>query len=259
MLTPSILNHEIHARIRFFKTGLQTTRNDLKRCRDLEEDPASTLARVEILEAALRRIERQLLTHAERLHAISGSVMGLTRRIPHRATDVLAEMRAVMDLLSHAASAASVDLTLVEPGYPLPEITTDPALLMHIMVNLVKNAIEVLEPVAIKSVDHFKRVWIEIRWDPSGNEQRPLCVDVCDNGAGVPGELGSRIFEAGITTKTGGHGLGLAICLMIAGYLGGTLEIASERDPTCLRLRLPQCAAKMADLEEELKSASEIV
>ena len=46
---------------------------------------------------------------------------------------------------------------------------------------------------------------------------------VCDSGRGLDPAATDRIFEAFYTTKTGGMGMGLAICRSIIERLGGRL------------------------------------
>jgi len=256
MLTPSILNHEINARIDFFTKGLEFTREDLESWLSMDGQGEAE-RQSELVRSVLKRIEEQLLPHAMRLSAVSESVMGLTRRIASGPTDPVREIRSALELVGHSATAASVSVELASVPKDSIEIVTDPALLMHILVNLLKNAVEALETVKLNSLEHMKRVWIDVTW--LGDEQvgLPLCIHICDNGPGVAPDLATRLFEAGITSKRGGHGLGLAICKMIAEYLGGNLDLKHERNPTTFLLRLPQGSPKVADLEEELKSEVE--
>jgi PAS domain S-box-containing protein len=73
-----------------------------------------------------------------------------------------------------------------------------------------------------------------------------LVISVSDQGAGIPEELGSRIFEPFFSTKIGrdtegGLGLGLSTARQIAQGLGATLDYQSEIGRgTVFRLRLPR-------------------
>jgi len=255
-LTPSILNHEINARISFFKNGLENTLNDLKLYFEITKDQDNSLEKMSMLmDSIYRRINKQLLPHAESLSKISESVMGLSRRIASGPTDPIKEINSAVELLTHKASDVNVLIEFIKiPNNPI-EIVSDPALLMHIMVNLIKNAIEALEPLEIEFLDQRKRIWIEVEW--VDEEELPLRISVCDNGSGIEQKTVGKIFEAGITTKKYGHGLGLAICKMVASYLGGTIEVSQFHNPTEFVLRLPKESPKIADLEEELKNAVE--
>jgi signal transduction histidine kinase len=54
-----------------------------------------------------------------------------------------------------------------------------------------------------------------------------LEVVVEDTGCGIPREHLAKIHEPFFTTKTNGHGLGLAICRSIVAQLRGQLQIDS--------------------------------
>lgn len=72
---------------------------------------------------------------------------------------------------------------------------------------------------------------------------RCVCLDVADDGPGIPAEIRSRVFEPYVTTRQIGEGmgLGLAICKKILLDHGGDLEIL-ETSPsgTTFRLTFPR-------------------
>ena len=56
------------------------------------------------------------------------------------------------------------------------------------------------------------------------------CVEIADNGAGIPPEHLARIFDPGFTTKGVGvgTGLGLSICYRIVQDHRGEIKVASQ-------------------------------
>jgi two-component system, NtrC family, sensor kinase len=73
-------------------------------------------------------------------------------------------------------------------------------------------------------------------------DKKKLKIDVCDNGAGVPGENMNKIIDPFFTTKEVGKGtgLGLSVSLNIIKDHGGEMEIRSKVDQgTMVRLILP--------------------
>jgi two-component system sensor histidine kinase HydH len=118
------------------------------------------------------------------------------------------------NLETHARSIGTgrrVRFTVAKPDI---EFETDPNLLEHILVNLVRNAIDAVEKLPDGSVD------VTAKQDGGTVE-----VEVRDNGAGIPGSDLNKVREPFYTTKTFGTGLGLPISARLTEALRGTLEL----------------------------------
>jgi signal transduction histidine kinase len=98
--------------------------------------------------------------------------------------------------------AHPVTLTLVSPG-PGPVATGDPVLIEWALEVVVKNAIDALS-------GRGGRIEVTVQAVPSGAR-----VAVRDDGPGVPPHLERELFEPGVSTKTGGWGIGLALARRI--------------------------------------------
>jgi signal transduction histidine kinase len=93
--------------------------------------------------------------------------------------------------------------------------------LQEVFINLVHNAIE-----AMDEVTDDRRV-LQVRAEPRrGNA---VVVAVEDSGLGVDPNRSHTIFDAFVTTKPHGMGLGLAICRMIIERHGGQLSVSSAQ------------------------------
>ncbi|MEZ4228117.1 MAG: ATP-binding protein [Polyangiaceae bacterium] len=69
-----------------------------------------------------------------------------------------------------------------------------------------------------------------------------VCIEVKDNGVGIPPELVDRVMDPFFTTKPVGvgTGLGLSVCKNIIESYSGTLEVESKLEVgTTMRIRLP--------------------
>jgi len=90
----------------------------------------------------------------------------------------------------------------------------------QVLVNLVMNAIEALPPGRDASLN---RITVSVH-----TEVDLVCVDVTDNGTGVPEHVRPHLFEPFFTTKAsqGGSGLGLSIARDIVHEHGGELRFA---------------------------------
>jgi two-component system nitrogen regulation sensor histidine kinase GlnL len=113
--------------------------------------------------------------------------------------------------------------------------------LVQILLNLVKNAAEAVDPregeiQLATAYQHGLRIAVP------GSAERlhlPLTVVVRDNGPGIPEQVRAALFEPFITTKRGGQGLGLALVAKLVGDQGGLIECDSRPGRTAFRLSLP--------------------
>jgi signal transduction histidine kinase len=112
-----------------------------------------------------------------------------------------------------------------------PEIVGNAIQLEQVMINLLSNARDAVEPAA------RKRIVLT-----SGVRDTSVDVTVSDTGAGIPAEIQSRIFDPFFTTKDVGKGtgLGLSISYGIIKDHGGTIVVESEAGQgTTFVVRLP--------------------
>ena len=73
----------------------------------------------------------------------------------------------------------------------------------------------------------------------SARHRLVACVEVEDNGPGVPDELRSSIFYPLVTGRPNGTGLGLAVAQELVTRNGGIIEFESEFGRTVFTLLLP--------------------
>ncbi len=67
----------------------------------------------------------------------------------------------------------------------------------------------------------------------------PLVISVQDNGDGIPAELQDHLFDAFVTSKSNGTGLGLALVAKMVDDHGGVIEFDSQPRKTVFRVMLP--------------------
>jgi signal transduction histidine kinase len=70
-------------------------------------------------------------------------------------------------------------------------------------------------------------------------EDGAVFVTVGDDGPGIPADIAPRIFDALVTGRTGGTGLGLALARRIATAHGGEIALVPGAGGACFRIRLP--------------------
>jgi two-component system, NtrC family, sensor kinase len=99
----------------------------------------------------------------------------------------------------------------------LPPITGHRGQLQEVLINLVRNAIEAMD--AVKEGERILQVTAKRHGDG-------VAVQVEDTGPGIDPRQMDSIFDAFITTKPNGMGLGLAICRTIIERHAGRLSVA---------------------------------
>ncbi len=95
-------------------------------------------------------------------------------------------------------------------------VDVDPIQIQQIIVNLLRNAVEVAR-------DSVGR-WVDV---DIGTDGRNATVSVLDSGPGLSPETFQTLFRTFTTTKKSGMGLGLAISRSIAQNHGGDLSALS--------------------------------
>ncbi len=139
----------------------------------------------------------------------------------------------------HLARERGIRFTAERPAI---EWRTDPRLLQHALLNLLRNAAEAVGGRA------GGEVRVEVRRTGPGG----VTITVADNGPGIPATVREKLFKPFFTTKPSGTGLGLAIARSFARALGGELAL-SDAEPTgvAASLRFPDASARQVTMEEE--------
>ena len=101
--------------------------------------------------------------------------------------------------------------------------------------NLVLNALAEAEEVTVRAAVVTGKTGSQA----SSNGVAELVVDVIDNGRGIDPQVAEQLFEAFVTTKPEGMGLGLAVVRRSAERLGGSVHWVREDQLTRFTLTLP--------------------
>jgi len=185
----------------------------------------------------LRQAMEKCRDQARRAGDIIHRLRELIRRpgLSFAAHDLNAIARSAVGLAEPEAADASVGIELtLSPASVL--VMADPVLLEQVVLNVLRNAIDVSRPVGPAR----RRVEILLTRTPGGE----AALDVVDCGAGVPAEIVPRLFEAFVSDKPGGMGLGLSICRSVIEAHGGVMRYApNPQGGSVFGFRLPAKAA----------------
>lgn len=170
---------------------------------------------------------RRLTTIADRFSKV-GSMPELTP------TDLSAVLNDTVDYMRKRTSGrVEIDLDTSRLSPPKGEsekvlALANPALLSWVIENLLRNAVD--------AMDGSGRITITL----SGSSNRQ-CIDVSDNGKGIPRRDWHRVFMPGYTTKERGWGMGLSLSRRIINtYHHGRITVlrSSTSAPTGTTFRI---------------------
>ncbi len=101
----------------------------------------------------------------------------------------------------------------------IPELLISQDKLKQILINLLKNAVEALEPegrIEISTQDHYFQ-----------NGREYVVITIKDNGPGIPAAVLANLFAPVVSTKQGHSGLGLAIVNNLVKEMAGYISCHS--------------------------------
>ncbi len=128
--------------------------------------------------------------------------------------------------------------TVVDISQSLPVIQGDEKKLRQVLINLVDNARQAMEPVGgeLRVLAYLSK----LRGEPA------VAVEVVDTGGGISLEVLRNIFNPFFTTKADGTGLGLPICHRIVEHHQGEIEVQNRERGVAFIVQLPVGSAGKA-------------
>ena len=126
----------------------------------------------------------------------------------------------VEDVLQIMAGALSNHRVEIETRFePAPALLLPKNKLLHVVINLLKNAVEAV----IHLPPDERKVVISV-----GPKAGSVVLEVADNGVGISRDDLERVFQYGFTTKKEGHGFGLHASANAVAEMGGKITAAGE-------------------------------
>jgi len=188
----------------------------------------------------LREVSTALTTIVESSHRANGildNIRSLFGRgeLPRTQVDVNGVVLDVLqtldpDLRRHQVAA------VLELSRDVPLVIGHTGQLQEVVFNLASNAVE-----AMQSVRRKRRLEVTTERAPGGT----VDIIIADTGPGISRDQAEAIFDAFVTTKPKGMGLGLAISRTIIERHGGTLMVGNRwPHGATFRIRLPMAGGE---------------
>jgi two-component system, NtrC family, nitrogen regulation sensor histidine kinase GlnL len=182
---------------------------------------------------------RVIIDETDRLRNLVDRMLGPHRPVIPKPTNVHEVLEHVMSVLKAETNNQLKFARDYDPS--IPEVPGDRELLIQAILNIARNAVQVLQESGrtADGVITF-RTRVQRRYT-IGRKQHPLVARlvIIDNGPGIPADLIEDIFFPMITGRAEGTGLGLAIAQNLIGQHGGIIECESEPGRTEFSIYLP--------------------
>jgi len=200
---------------------------------------AAQLLESELPDPALREYTSVIISEADRLQALVDR-LAAPQRMPVQWQAV--NIHEVCERVCALVRAEFRDVALLRDyDASMPEFRADPARVMQALLNVVRNAAQIMtgfNPTHSPHITIKTRIARQVLLQHK-QYRMAVVVTVTDNGPGVPESLKDRIFHPLVTGRDGGTGLGLSLAQDFIQQHGGVIEFESRPGHTEFRLQLP--------------------
>ena len=195
---------------------------------------AAQLLERELPTPDLREYTRIIIGEADRLTALTDSLLGPVRRPERQDVNVHEVLERIVVLIAGERRDAVQLLRDYDPSLPL--LSADPDQLIQALLNIARNALQSIGP---DGHVRFRTRALTNFAIGATRHKLVLSIEIEDNGPGVPADLAESIFYPLVTGRTGGTGLGLPIAQDLVSRHGGLIEYQSRPGKTVFMVRLP--------------------
>ncbi len=219
------------ARLAALGAAVAKIQHDLRNILSSAQLASDRLAKVD--DPVVQRLAPRLIASLDRAVSLAANTLRYGRadeRPPERKLELLAPLVDAAVEASVAGELAAEAITVSNEVDPQLRIDADPDQLYRIVLNLVRNAAQVL------SGRKEGTIAVSARRNAHDVE-----IDVADNGPGIPEDVLARLFQPfAASGRRGGSGLGLAIARDLARAHGGDVTLVSTgATGTVFRVTIP--------------------
>ena len=165
--------------------------------------------------------------HISRLVTAVKAFSHMDRAASRQFVNILPGIKNTLTLLNHKIKKKNIHVEF-DSEKAVPKINALEGELNQVWSNLIDNAID--------AMDENGELKIRISYDT-----RFICIEIEDNGRGIPPEIKSKIFDPFFTTKQIGEGTGLGLDVVnrIVKSHDGFIDVKSEPGKTIFNIKLP--------------------
>lgn len=202
---------------------------------------AQLLAR-QLDDASMREYTTVIISEADRLVTLVDTLLG-PGHAPRK------EQINIHELLQHVGHLLAADApsgVVIDRDYDpsLPPLHLDRNLIIQVMLNLGRNALQALAPNSTQNNGRSRRLVLRTRALTNVNigvrrYRLVASVQFEDNGPGVPEHLRDTLFFPLVTGRADGTGLGLAVAQDLVSRHDGLIEFESRPGLTTFTILLP--------------------
>lgn len=182
----------------------------------------------------LKEYTRVIIHEADRLQKLVNQILGPNNLPQKTSTNIHHLLEHIRSLLL-AEGKRNIQ---IERDYDpsIPEIHADPDQLIQALLNITRNAYEILDEGGVITL----RTRIERKYT-LGKQRYDLVarIEIIDNGPGIPEDMLDKIFFPMVTGRAEGTGLGLSIALSLIQQHDGLIEVESVPGRTVFTVLLP--------------------
>jgi len=195
---------------------------------------AAQLLQAELPSADLKEYTHVIISEADRLQSLVNRILGpagLPKLIDINIHEVLELVRSLIKIEVKEGINIYRDY---DPS--VPDVKADHDMLIQALLNITRNACE-----ALKGKGNITLRTRVVRKYTIGLQRHKLvaCIEVIDDGPGIPADIREKIFFPMVTGRAEGSGLGLSISQSLIHQHNGVIECESEPGKTVFSVILP--------------------
>ena len=195
---------------------------------------AAQLLERELPDQDLKEYTQVIIREADRLQVLVNRILGPAGLPKFKDVNIHEVLEQVRSLISIEVNDAIQIHRDYDPS--VPDIKADHDMLIQALLNIARNACEALGEKG--NLTFRTRV---VRKYTIGLQRHKLvaCIEVIDDGPGIPADIREKIFFPMVTSRAEGTGLGLSISQSLIQQHDGLIECQSEPGHTVFSIILP--------------------